>query len=178
MKLLTYRLNQKKGKIIDKLKLINNLYYEVLEKDKFWHFFLDGKGGTIRFQPKYEVRVKKFMSDNKEKFGFQKRKIYEPKKSEYYGVSYIGDDLLPLFHEMSVLSAKYPTYVILKPVLERLNHGLVNMSGLHNFRDEADIYLDLAFNRAKLGAETMKTPMFSLPKWVYELILMMYAKIH
>ena len=83
-----------------------------------------------------------------------------------------------LSKKMSVLSAKYPTYVILKPVLERLNHGLVNMSGLHNFRDEADIYLDLAFNRAKLGAETMKTPMFSLPKWVYELILMMYAKIH
>lgn len=166
MVLKTYRVNQKKGSIPSKLTFFNELYLNCLTKDPYWHFFLDEEGGTLRFQPKFEKRIKKF-AEQYSYISLRRRKDYEPLKHEYYGVSYLGDDLLPLFHEMSVLSAKYPTYVIMGPILERLNHGLVNMAGIHNFSKEADLYLTLAYNRAELGAKYGRGEVYRVPKWVH-----------
>lgn len=168
MRLCTYRINQKELNLRRKLEFMNALHEKILKKDQYWHFFLDPEGATLRFQSQFEEKVQTWLKNNAKNFPltWKKRTFYEPRKHEYYGVSFLGDDILPLFHEMSVLSTKYPPFVLLKLVFERLNHGLINMAGIHDFRQEADIYMNLAFGRASLiGMD------FNLPKWVYRLYI-------
>ena len=168
MKLCTYRIDQSSLNLRRKLEFMGALQDHVLGKDQYWHFFLDPEGATLRFQPSFEARIRIWLKENAKNFPLKWKKstLYEPKRHEYYGVSFMGDDILPLFHEMSVLATKYPPYILLKPVLERLNHGLINMSGNHNFHDEANIYMDLAFGRASLVKMA-----FSFPRWLYKLYI-------
>lgn len=165
MKLLTYRINQKKEDRLHKFRLLSALYIDLLENDPLWHYFLDPKGGTLRVSPNFEKKVTKWLKLNCKNYNltFQKRFIYEPKKHEYYGVAWLGDYILPLFHDMSVLMTIFPPNISFHPVHERLNHGLVNMLGLHDFVAEAMVYINLAEGRAGLVGQSLK-----LPKWVYE----------
>lgn len=163
MILLTYRLDSKQngGTKITFLRALNQ---SVLKQDQHWHYFLDPEGATLRFNPKFEKRVVKFLTKTAPAYGitFDKRSDYDPKEDEYYGVSFISDDILPIFHAISVLTTKYPPFIMTQTVLERLTHGLVNMSGVHDFNVESDLYLRLAEGRRKLiGSE------LPLPKWLY-----------
>ena len=174
MILLTYRINQKnwkeKSAFTDKAQFFHTLYFSVLRKDSFWHYFFDPDGATLRFTPSFEKRVRNWLIKNcqDKKFSFRRAGKYEPRRHEYYGISFLSDDILPLFHEMSVLSVKYPRNVILWPLLERLTHGLINMNGIHDFEREAHYYLALATMRAELGRVTLP-----LPTWLYKLYFKM-----
>lgn len=168
MVLSTYRINQRRLDLRRKLEFMRDLSKSPLKKDNFWHFFLDPEGATLRFQPKIEKKVQKWLEKNADKYNltWRKRTNYEPRKHEYYGVSFLGDDILPLFHELSVLTTKYPPYVLLRSIFERLNHGFINMAGIHDFTKEADLYLDLAWGRIKLAGFS-----FPLPKWFYKVVI-------
>jgi len=169
MILLTYRINQKEKDVSKKKNMLYHLSQEALRNDRLWHYFLDDDGGTLRFQPKFENKFKLWSKQFKGVFSFRRCKSYRPERDEYYGVSYLGADILPMFHEMSVITAKYPNYVVFRPFLERLNHGLVDMSGIHDFRQEAEIYLDLAYGRAELGSKYFGTPKIETPRWLHKL---------
>lgn len=173
MKLLTYRLDTQES-ATSKQIFLRALYQFVLKKDKYWHFFLDPDGGTLRFQHKYESRVKIFLKTVSKGYNikYDKRRIYQPKKDEYYGVAFVGDNLLPLFHDMSVLTLEYAPYITIKTIIERLNHGLVNMAGIHDFHIESQIYLGLASGR--LSLINMKLP---LVKWIYKLYYKLIEKL-
>ena len=168
MKLKTYRIDQKTYYPTGKMVFFKSLHESVLRKDPYWHFFLDWGGATLRFLPKLEWPVRQWLGKNAKghRMRWKKSTDYDPSRHEYWGVSYLGDDILPLFHDMSVLSIKYPGYVLRMPVLERLNHGLINMAGIHDFRTEAEIYLDLAFSRGSIVHHT-----FRLPYWVYKFFI-------
>lgn len=152
MKLLTYRINQKNLDLRRKFEFLNSLYWVILKNDKNWHYFLDPEGITLRLSPTKEIQIRKWFKKNIKGFGltFRKRNFYEPRKHEYYGVSYLGDSLIGLFHAMSVILVLFPPKVSFRPTAERLNHGLVNMAGIHNFEMEAKIYLDLAEGRLRI----------------------------
>lgn len=164
MKLLTYRLGSSNP--FAKQQFLRALHQNVLSKDGSWHFFLDPEGGTLRFQPKFEGKVRKFLKNHAKAYQvkWQKRSPYIPKNHEYYGVSFLGDDILPLFHDLSVLTTEYPPYVMTRSVLERLTHGLVNMSGIHDFAKESDLYLGLADGRIKIIKQKL-----ALPLWLYRI---------
>ncbi len=165
MTLKTYRINQLNYDIVEKYYFLRALNWNILSKDPYWHFFLDQNGGTLRFSPEVEGKVRDYLTKHAESRGIKWKRStdYDPTKHEYFGVSFLGDDMIPLFHDMSILSIKYPGYILRQPILERLTHGLINMSGVHDFRIEAEIYLGLAMGRARLVNYH-----FQLPKWVYE----------
>ncbi len=165
MKLKTYRINQKNYDLVEKMYFFRSIRDTALRSDRFWHFFLDPKGATFRFSPESEEKVRLYLFRHAEDRGltWKRSADYEPLKHEYFGVSFLGDDILPMFHEMSLLATKYPTYIIVRPILERLNHGLINMTGIHHFGYEAELYMDLAFSRARLVNHS-----FRLPKWFYK----------
>lgn len=165
MILLTYRV---KG-IGFRLRLLDGLYRAVLYKDAHWHYFLDLEGITLRFSRSFEKRVRRWLMSNHYKF--TRRLLYDPTRHEYPGLGFLGEDLANLFHDMSVLVTKYPSQVSLFPTAERLNHGLVNMAGIHDFREEAQIYLDLAYRRAELGRFILP-----LPEWLYVFLIKMFGK--
>lgn len=165
MKLLTYRIDQKKGNVRDKLYFLRNLYLEALENDKLWHFFLHEGGGTLRFQKKFENRVVNYIKNERPNgFRYKKMLVYSPERHEYYGISFLKDEILPLFHDLSVLAASYPPEVGRWPVLERLCHTWVNQTGVHDFLREALIYLELADRRSSIW--NLGLP---YPKWLYKL---------
>lgn len=170
MKLITYRLNTED--FTGKKNLLIALRDGVLKGDSFWHFFLDPEGGTLRFQVKNDTKVNHWLKYNAKNYHvkYLKRTIYEPSKHEYQGVSFLGDDVLPLFHEMSLLTLKYPAYIIVRPILERLNHGLVNMTGVHDFTTEALLYNQLAEGRARLVGKTMSYPAEWIRRFYYNFI--------
>lgn len=162
MKLLTYRIDQREYNLRSKLEFMSSLKKDVLGTDALWHFFLDPDGATLRFQPQYHMRVLKWLKKNAKNLGFKYRKrlYYDPKKHEYYGISYLGEDILPLFHDLSVLATQYPPYVMVRPVMERLNHGLVNMTGNHDFASEAELYLRMGYVRARMVGHKLSVPNF------------------
>jgi hypothetical protein len=168
MILRTYRINQKKYDLTEKIYFFREIRYAVLLKDRFWHFFFDPGGSTFRFSPAYEGKVRVWLTRHAHDRGFTWKKStnYDPRKHEYLGVSFLGDDILPMFHELSVLSVKYPSYIITRPIFERFNHALINMAGIHNFAIESELYMDLAFSRARLAGH-----IFRLPKWCYKLYI-------
>lgn len=164
MKLLTYRINQKSGTLNTKRYFVYRLYNNFLIKDPLWHYFLDPGGVTLRFSPNMEARVKKWMDKNKEKeFTYRKAGDYVPRRAEYYGIAYLGDDLIPFFHVISTLTIIYPAPVIIGPFLERLTHAMVNQAGIHNFAYESDLYMGLAMGRARL----VNYPLLRLPRAIY-----------
>lgn len=168
MILRTYRINSKEpGR--KKREFLRGMYWEVLKKDPIWHFFLDPTGGTLRFDPVYERRVLWYLRKNGHinKIYWKKRTLYNPIKDEYFGVAYLGDDLLPLFNHLSVLSLKYPLETLVNVVLERMNHGFSNMWGLHDFFLESKIYLNLAENRARLGGTSLGLPRFAFKIYLW-----------
>ena len=171
MILCTYRINQKKLDLRRKLEFLSDLHKTILKRDKLWHYFFDSEGTTLRFQREYEGKVRDWFKKNIKDYNltFKRNRLYNPLKHEYYGVSFLGDDILPLFHDMSILAMQYPPYILFNPVLERLNHGLVNMGGQHDFHKEAHIYLDLAYGRAELGGTLLNLPKF-IHKWFFKLI--------
>jgi hypothetical protein len=168
MILKTYRIDQPNYDITEKYYLLRALFWGVLAKDPYWHFFLDQNGGTLRFSPNVEEKVRNYLTKHLSGRGMKWKRStdYDPTKHEYFGVSFLGNDMIPLFHDMSVLSVKYPGYILRQPILERLNHGLINMSGVHDFRIEAEIYLELAMGRARFVNYN-----FRLPKWVYKFFI-------
>lgn len=169
MFLRTYRINQKKEDRRLKFSFLYSLYWAVLKKDPTWHYFFDPEGITLRFSPKFEPKVKKWLSINCKEYEltYKRRLLYEPKRHEYYGVAFLGDYTIPLFHDMAVLMTIFPPNVSFHPMHERLNHGLMNMLGIHNFYVESKIYLDLAENRAKLGGFSLGLPKFLYKWWLW-----------
>lgn len=147
MKLKTYRLNIDRREQRD---LIVAIYDHVLKRDKTWHFFRDEGGMTLRCSPKFHKPLSKFLTKVR-KTNFSVSHNYDPAKNEYSGIKFLGDDWIPLFNVLSVLSVKYPGNVTLKQVLERVNHAIVNQAGIHNFYKEAEIYSELALKRAEIG---------------------------
>lgn len=148
--LKTYRVNL--SGYMAKRYLLHYLYDSVLNLDPYWHFFLDEGGITLRFSPKYVKTVNKFLDkDNK---NYSMETDYTPSIDEYEGIRYIGNDWLPLFNVISVLSVKYPPKVMASSVLERVNHTLFNQTGNHSFYEEAKAYMELALGRAELGGMT------------------------
>ena len=175
MLLRTYRLNQIGGtnsweKVQDKKVLIMDLWQVILHKDPNWHFFFDPGGGTLRFSPEFENRVVAWFK-KKEGFTLRRRKSYVPWLDEYPDIKFLAKDLQPMFHELSVLSAKYPVYVLSKGVFDRLTHTMINQLGIHDFKIEANWLLETAYNRALLQQRILK-----LPKWVHELVLKVVVK--
>ena len=169
MKLLTYRINDKppnyKYEALDyksRCILFYNLYQDILKRDNYWHFWMDYEGATLRISLSFEKKVTSWLKNRH--INFKRRTIYQPVKHEYYGISFLGDDILPLFHEISVLSIKYPPKVIFNPILDRLNHCLMINCGVLGHKREAEMYLDMAFKRASVVNHT-----FRLPKFVYKL---------
>lgn len=145
--LKTYRINAAPDNHRD---IVHFLYDKVLNIDRYWHFFRDEGGITLRFSPAFEKKVVEHLKE--EKRNYQVAGDYDPSLNEYEGVRFIGSDWLPLFNALSVLSTKYPQNVTMNQVLERMNHAIVNQSGIHNFYREAEIYCKLALGRAELGA--------------------------
>ncbi len=119
---------------------------------------------TLRFSPKYKKEVE--FACREAGVLFKKAGEYQPKVDEYEEVRFTGDCLIDLFHATAVANILYPPDVVNKYIIERVNHAIVNQSGVHNFYDEAKIYSDLALGRAQLGGMTgrgkwfhPKTPM-------------------
>lgn len=160
MKLLTYRINI----IKKKFDFISDLYWSVLRDDDLWHYFFDLEGITLRFTPKFEKKVIKWLKNSKTgyKFSYKRRTLYDPEVHEYRQVKFLGEQIAVLFHDLSVLVTEFPAEVSWRPTLERLNHGFINMFGIHDFVKEATIYLDFAEGRAGLVGARLP-----LPKWVY-----------
>lgn len=128
---------------------LHYLYDSLLHQDPLWHFFLDEGGITLRFSPKFSKDVNKLLkADNK---NYSVEANYDPAKDEYEAIRYLGQDWLPLFNVISVLSIKYPPKVLTSSVFERINHALFNQSGEHSFYQEALAYAKLALGRAELG---------------------------
>lgn len=146
MKLLTYRIDINTGQA-RKLRL-QYLYEQLLKDDPYWHFFQDEGGITLRVSEDFGKKLEKLMKKE-----VDRRDDYEPAKGEYPDIKFLGDDWIPLFHELSVLSIKYPAGVMNSYVLERLGHAIVNQGGLFDFQEEAFIYAGLAIKRAVLGGK-------------------------
>ena len=179
MMLMTYRLNQKRSEYSGedlrmKANFMFNLYTDVLRKDKLWHYFYDDGGATLRFSLDMEGKVRKYLKSVAKERGFTFRRAtkYDPKRHEYFGVAYLGEDILPLFHEISVLTVQYPPYVTLRPVFERLNHALINQTGIHNFAAESELYLNLAMGRARM----VGYPLLRLPKIFYKWYIRLFRR--
>lgn len=134
----------------EKYEFLADLHKIHLHKDPMWHFFLDEEGITLRFSKEFEGKVRDFCK--KRVVRYSEVSDFEPSVHEYWGVRYIGDDLQPLFHQMSLLAIKYPRNVILRQVHERVNHIMVNQCGIHDFEQEAELYFDLGKGRLKLAA--------------------------
>lgn len=167
MKLQTYRIDFKTQILYLRRSLFYNLYEEVLIKDKYWHWFNDFNGATLRVSLLFRDRVEKWLKNHEGNiFTFKRRTQYIPQKHEYYGVAFVGDDLLPMFHELSVLTAKFPSNIVRSVFLERLNHLILVNIGYLGHAFESEVYLDLAFSRAKIVNHT-----FILPRWVYKIAI-------
>lgn len=147
MKLKTYRVNLV-GYVL-KRYCLHYLYDSALKDDPNWHFFLDEGGITLRFSPKFKKQVDKLLKGDSKHY--TEEADYRPSIDEYEGIRFVGDDWLPLFNALSVLSIKYPPSVTKKIVMERMNHTLVNQMGEHSFYEEAQMYAELALGRAELG---------------------------
>lgn len=173
MKLKTYRIKYKgkeKERGARSRNFISDLYLDVLKKDPNWHFFLDWAGGTLRFSPEFEEKVRKWAkASGWNDFALKRRQDYDPQRHEYPQIRYIGVELQPLFHELSVLSALYPNSTLMGPVFDRLTHTFVNQLGIHDFKVEAYWLLDTAYQRARLQNRSMDVPK-GLHKGVFRLI--------
>lgn len=167
MILCTYRIHYKgfpNERRARSRQFISDIYKDVLYRDKNWHFFLDWEGGTLRFSPKFEKRVRNYKWGND--ISFKMRKRYIPSKDEYHEIRYVANDLQPLFHELSVLAAKYPFPTLQGAVFDRLTHTLINQMGIHDFRQEAYWLLNVAYQRARLQEKSL-----GLPKSIHKLTL-------
>lgn len=149
MKLLTYRINQPMVK--NRRMCIQFLFKELLKDDPNWHFFQDSGGITLRISKEFGVRLKKVVKGYK--YGIRYAGEYNPSDDEYPDIKFLGDDLIPLFHIISVLSAKYPASVTSQFILERAAHAIINQGGQFNFIEEAMTYANLAIRRAALAGE-------------------------
>lgn len=137
-----------------KYALLSDLVRDVLGNDPLWHFFLNPEGITLRIQKEFCEKVEKYVKG----WGEKKAKIskpgdFEPKKHEYFGVRFVAEDIVPLFHELSLFSLKYPRNVTLDQGLERICHIFVNQAGIHDFEAEAKLYAGLVINRARLAGK-------------------------
>lgn len=163
MELVTYGITFDHDHVPTKHFLFMDLYYRVLRGDEWWFFALHPYGATLRCGIPFEKRVTRFLTQRKIKFK-RDTHYYDPKKHEYYGVHIFGEDMVRVFHALSILIILYSPRVALYPSLERLGHMLVNMSGIHDFARESDYYLRLAEGRRKIIGQSLP-----LPKWVYRL---------
>jgi hypothetical protein len=158
----TYGLSFKRENVSEKHALLLDMYYSIpFWKDDWWFFALHPNGMTLRCSPLFEKRVTKYLK--KRKVSFKKdRYYYDPQRHEYYGVHVFGEDMVRVFHSLSILIILYSPRISLYPTLERLGHMLINMAGIHNFSQESDYYLALAEGRRKIIGHSLP-----LPKWVY-----------
>ena len=129
---------------------------DLLNDDPIWHFFGDGSAITLRVHPQSRIAVEqRFQSDN---IPYEDKGLFDPSKDEWPNIIFIGGDLQPIFHELSILASKYPSNVMLDQILERICHILINQQGIHNFLAEANIYADLSTKRASMRGAEFKDP--------------------
>lgn len=128
---------------------MRHLFDNVLKNDLNWHFFRDEIGITLRISKINRKSVESVMDEIGLPYKFKGE--YDPEIDEYEGIRYIGADLLPLFHVTSIIAVKYPPKIALDAPFERMNHALVNQSGVHNFMTEANLYVTLGLKRAELA---------------------------
>lgn len=158
MKLRTYRIS------LDSFErqtlFLKELNRKFLKDDPYWHYFLDETGVTLRVSDKIGKELDKLISGTKKsrKAGsdtvfMERHDDYEPEESEYNGIQFIGNDWIPFFHAISVITLKYPPRVVRHYILERACHSIYNHSGNFNFHDEAQTYAQLALDRAELGGK-------------------------
>ena len=149
-----------------KLDAVERLREKVLYKDPIWHFFLDTTGFIIRCDPKNANQVEKFFQKEHKHKKKHRIKDFEPSKHEYFNIRFVGDELQQMFHFTSLMALKYPGHVIVREVLERMAHITVNQLGQHDFKMEAQLYLDMAYSRAALQGRFL-----GLPKFIHRFII-------
>lgn len=152
-----------------KLDVIERLREKVLNKDPIWHFFLDTTGFVIRCLPKNADKVEKFFQVEHKHKKKHRVKDFEPSKHEYFNIRFVGDELQQMFHFTSLMALKYPNHVIVREVLERMAHITVNQLGDHNFKHEAQLYIDMAYSRVTLQGQFL-----GLPKWIHKLVVRLF----
>lgn len=150
-----------------KLALLDDLNERLLNRDLIWHFFLDPSGITLRVNPDFEKETIQALKELKREgyhFTFKKAGNFNPAKHEYQFVRFVGDEMQLIFHATSLMALKYPRHVFKYPILERINHIVINQTGQHDFLKEADDYIDAAYQRASLQGKVI-----SIPKWLHKL---------
>ena len=150
----------------EKLEAIERLRQAILYKDNIWHFFLDTNGFVLRCDPKYANQVERFFQKEHKHKKKHRVKDFEPSKHEYFNIRFVGDELQQMFHFTSLMALKYPGHVMVREVLERMAHITFNQLGDHNFKHEAQLYIDMAYSRASLQGRFL-----GLPKWLHQFIV-------
>ena len=149
-----------------KLDLLDQLNRDLLYKDDIWHFFLDPGGITLRTNLRFANKVDKWLKKTAKRKKSARVKDFEPSKHEYFNIRFVGDELQQMFHFTSLMALKYPGHVIVREVLERMAHITINQLGIHDFKIEAQIYLDMAYSRASLQGKFL-----GLPKFIHKFII-------
>lgn len=167
MKVAAFTIKMERNHI--KLAFLDELNEKLLFKDEIWHFFLDFEGITLRCNPKFAQSVKeefKLLKQEGFKFTYKRVKDFNPSKDEYQFVRFVGDEMQHIFHYTSLMALKYPRHVFKYPILERINHIVINQTGQHDFKREAEDYIDAAYGRAALQGRFL-----GLPKWVHKFVI-------
>ena len=82
-------------------------------------------------------------------FEYEELPDFEPSQDEYRQVCIYGDALTGLFHETSLIALKYPRELA-KTIIERAFHIFLFQVGIFSWRKEAEMFTELALNRAVL----------------------------
>lgn len=168
MILRTYRITSKDHDRQNFVSFLRDLRYGPLAKDNYWHAIWDYEGATLRFLPKSEEKTNKWLKANCKSYelSFEKRLNYEPLRNEHWGVSFVGDDILPILHEITLLTSRYSPNTLVILFMERILHVLMLNAGVVNHAAESEVYLAMAFSRARVGQHFLH-----FPKWFYKICL-------
>lgn len=170
MKLTTFGISFKEENLSQKYELLKFFDDGILQKDLYWFFALHPKGITLRCSPNKTKKIIKELKKRKIKYK-KDNYFYEPFKHEYYGPHLLRDEAVLIFHALSVALIRHTPRGSYGVIIERLNHMFVNMCGIHDFYQEANIYLDLAEGRFRIIGKSLP-----IPKFLYKAYLKIKTK--
>ena len=119
-----------------------------LEKDASWYFIPNPQGTLLRVEPQSAKALTKKLKQM-EGLKWLEEKPFEPKKDEHLYARFVGEDLAPIFHAVSMLAIKYPPKVM-EIIFERMCHIFMFQIGIMDWKREAEILGKLALRRAEL----------------------------